>query len=369
MMKKTIIASMVLAVGCTAIISPVYAAHQPVAINPSPDKYTYYVKDYIGMRLSEVGYVSLGGDLRDQYGIESVLLTLINDDGTYIDLEDEESLKDYVVVGQNEKPNTEIKFMYGLDENGDEDDAFPILSCEEIVLKVEANDGSEINEDTSLTEINTSPDRYTFYVKDYTGRNLASCGYKTLGGDLRDAYGEGSVKIVPRLEDGTTISVEDEEALKSYKVVSQNIEPNTEFKMEYSVDENGIEENYVEHQGYEEVSVTVQQIDNQNITEEQSDSEEETIATTANAEGIRPEIKEAIDSYETFMNDYCDFMKKYAESNDQASLLIDYMDYLNKFSDFSDKVDAIKDDLTDEENAYYLEVMNRVNLKLIESAN
>ena len=366
MMKKSIV-SMVLAVGCATIISPVYAAHQPVAINPSPDKYTYYVKDYIGMRLSEAGYVSLGGDLRDQYGTESVLLTLINDDGKYIDLEDEESLKDYVVVGQNEKPNTEIKFMYGLDENGDEDDTFPILSCEEIVLKVQPNDGLEINEDTSLTEINTSPDRYTFYIKDYTGRNLASCGYKTLGGDLRDAYGEGSVKIVPRLEDGTTISVEDEEALKGYKVVSQNIEPNSEFKMEYSVDENGIEENYVEHQGYEELSVTVQKIDNQNTTEEPPVSEETT--STTDADGIRPEVKEAIDSYETFMNDYCDFMKKYAESDDQASLLTDYMDYLNKFSDFSDKVDAINDDLTDEENAYYLEVINRVNLKLIESAN
>lgn len=41
-------------------------------------------------------------------------------------------------------------------------------------------------------------------------------------------------------------------------------------------------------------------------------------------DGMRPEFKEAMDAYEAFFDDYCDFMKKFNESPDDLSLLGEY---------------------------------------------
>lgn len=83
--------------------------------------------------------------------------------------------------------------------------------------------------------------------------------------------------------------------------------------------------------------------------------------------GIRPEIKEAIDSYESFMNEYVEFMKKYESSNDVASLAAQYTDFVSKYADAERKFDALEnDDLNDAETTYYIEVQTRINNKLLE---
>lgn len=80
---------------------------------------------------------------------------------------------------------------------------------------------------------------------------------------------------------------------------------------------------------------------------------------------IRPEFKEAMDSYEAFFNEYCDFMEKYNASDDQTSMLAEYADYMAKYADMLDKMDDIgDDDLTTAEAAYYAEVSARVMQKL-----
>lgn len=82
---------------------------------------------------------------------------------------------------------------------------------------------------------------------------------------------------------------------------------------------------------------------------------------------IRPEIKEAIDSYESFMNEYVEFMKKYESSNDVASLTAQYTEFASKYADVESKFDALEnDDLNDTETAYYIEVQTRINNKLLE---
>ena len=81
--------------------------------------------------------------------------------------------------------------------------------------------------------------------------------------------------------------------------------------------------------------------------------------------GIRPRIKKAIDSYETVMDSYCKFMKKYNESSDTSSMMKDYADYMEKYSDAAEKFEKIKDDnLNDDELAYYTKVQVRVTKKL-----
>lgn len=86
-------------------------------------------------------------------------------------------------------------------------------------------------------------------------------------------------------------------------------------------------------------------------------------------DSIRPEFKEAMDSYEAFFDEYCEFMKKYKDSNNAASMLGDYTDYMTKYTDTMAKMSELGDDeLSNEEMTYYAEVTARITKKLAEVA-
>ncbi len=83
--------------------------------------------------------------------------------------------------------------------------------------------------------------------------------------------------------------------------------------------------------------------------------------------GMRPEFKEAMDSYEEFFDEYCEFMKKYNSSSDPSSMIGDYLSFMSRYTETMAKLDAINDDeLNYVELAYYTEVMARINQKLLE---
>ena len=80
-------------------------------------------------------------------------------------------------------------------------------------------------------------------------------------------------------------------------------------------------------------------------------------------------VKEALDEYEAFVDEYCEFMKKYSESGNALDMLSDYTDMLKRLSDYEDKIDSLDyDDMNAAEKAYYDEVMLRVSKKLLEAA-
>lgn len=237
-----------------------------VKIKESTDPHVWYVKNYVGMNAASVGYTALDGSRRDAYGAGTLKIVYKTDDGSYVDYaEDEdgnvpEELKNYVVVGQNLKPNTEIDYTFLLDENGEEyDNLINVQSYDEIVLAV-APVGS--NDDApKLTAIDSSPDKYTRYVKDYVGRNLATCGYESLMGTFNDSYGQGYITFDITAEDGSYVDVSDIEALKQYVVTGQNVEPNTAITMTFSTDENGREyDNLVDSQNIERINLTVKKL-------------------------------------------------------------------------------------------------------------
>ena len=62
----------------------------------------------------------MAGDLRAEYGNGNVELIPVADDGSYIDVEDENSLRQYRVTAQNVAPNSELRFEFGVDSNGEE---------------------------------------------------------------------------------------------------------------------------------------------------------------------------------------------------------------------------------------------------------
>ncbi len=85
---------------------------------------------------------------------------------------------------------------------------------------------------------------------------------------------------------------------------------------------------------------------------------------------IRPEFKEYMDSYEEFMDEYIEFMEKYekADSTSAALMLADYARLMGRYAEFTEKLDAMDEsDYTKAEWAYYMEVTNRVNQKLLKA--
>ena len=92
---------------------------------------------------------------------------------------------------------------------------------------------------------------------------------------------------------------------------------------------------------------------------------------SSSASAVTPELKEFLDSYESFMNEYVEFMKKYenADAADLAAMLNDYMDYMKKLTEFSEKADQYdQEQMSAADLSYYLEITNRINQKLLEAA-
>lgn len=100
--------------------------------------------------------------------------------------------------------------------------------------------------------------------------------------------------------------------------------------------------------------------------EETSEPTEEPLSPS----DIRPEFKEFMDAYEDFMDEYIAFMEKYAEADpaSAALMLYDYTKLMERYAEFAEKLGAMDEsDYTSAEWAYYLEVTNRVNEKLLRS--
>lgn len=114
----------------------------------------------------------------------------------------------------------------------------------------------------STKKTNNTPNKYTQYIRDYTGKNLANVGYTALGGFRADMYGNGYVKLTPVTKTGKYIDPSDEDLLKTYVVSKQDVKPNTVLKYSYYVDPTTNEEStIVTKQTISEILLYVKKVD------------------------------------------------------------------------------------------------------------
>ena len=86
-------------------------------------------------------------------------------------------------------------------------------------------------------------------------------------------------------------------------------------------------------------------------------------------DGLRPEFKEAMDAYEAFYDEYCDFMEEYMKNPTDFQLLLKYSELLAKAEEMDRTFEEWDDtELNDAELKYYLEVSNRIMQRLLEAA-
>ena len=101
---------------------------------------------------------------------------------------------------------------------------------------------------------------------------------------------------------------------------------------------------------------------------EEAAPEAEEPAAEAPADGVRPEFRAAMESYEAFFDEYVSFMQSVDENNTSTEVLMQYYEYLAKYEDAMTKLDAIDEsELSYEEDLLYLETMNHINQKLLEA--
>ena len=114
----------------------------------------------------------------------------------------------------------------------------------------------------------------------------------------------------------------------------------------------------------------VEEAEDEAAEETPEPTSESTPEPTPAPAGVTPEFKETMDSYEAFFDEYCDFMKKMSDDPTDFTILMEYADVMTRYADIMDKLDAIdEDELSPADEAYYIESMARIEVKLLEAAN
>ena len=100
---------------------------------------------------------------------------------------------------------------------------------------------------------------------------------------------------------------------------------------------------------------------------------EETVTETneeakeVSTDGLRPEFKEAMDSYEAFYVEYCELFKKYSQNPTDLSLIAQYTKMMQEAVEMTTAFEKWdQEEMNTAELKYYLEINSRVTAMLLE---
>lgn len=106
----------------------------------------------------------------------------------------------------------------------------------------------------------------------------------------------------------------------------------------------------------------------ENSSEELSKSiPEESTDVAESVDGVDPDLKAFLDSYEDFVDEYVDFMKSYMDDpSNVVGMLTEYTEIMEKYEDFDEAIDAYDtDSMSTADLNYYLEVTTRCTQKML----
>ena len=103
-------------------------------------------------------------------------------------------------------------------------------------------------------------------------------------------------------------------------------------------------------------------------SDEKKPEEAKETKPTQTADGVDPELKAFLDSYEEFMDEYILFMKKYMDDPGNAvTMLGEYASIMEKYGEFAEAVEKYDEkEMSTADAKYYLEVTNRINQKMLD---
>ncbi len=184
-------------------------------IFPTLDRHTYHIRDYVGRNAASFGEYS-GNSRIDEYGKADLEIVFASEDGTYIDVEDINNLKNYIVISQDIEANSELTITYMTDSKGVEyDNLVQSQNYEQITLTVRRLDDSITSQMTEImTETGTTTDSSSSSSSEDVDLTLK---YKVLNGDeakITGYSGNGSHATISKKIDGYTVVSIGEKAFK-----------------------------------------------------------------------------------------------------------------------------------------------------------
>lgn len=250
--------------------------HTPETVKVSDDAHITYMKDYVGMNLANAAYEAMSGAIRVQYMPDklsgSIKVLVSTPDGKSLSPDD---MKNYYIVAQSIEPNSVISTSYRLDD-GEETKYIGHTTPSAIRFNVVPVGTEPTDEDLNITKLNVSEDANAEYIRDYRGLNLGSIGEIYPGDNgVREDYADTDVVLVPNSVDGSYIDPSDEENLKNYVIISQDVAPNSKITITYDEDNS-----YSTSQTISTINVSVVNVDSYDpsmiIPIEESETETET---------------------------------------------------------------------------------------------
>ena len=127
----------------------------------------------------------------------------------------------------------------------------------------------------------------------------------------------------------------------------------------------------IKYEGNNIMEISISSPDDKNVTGSSETENNETVAESNDSDnsGLGTEFKNAMDSYEAFINEYVDFMIQYNNNPSDITLINEYQEYLTKYNTFADDFAKWEGkSLNQAEAEYYVEVQTRVTDKLAEVA-
>lgn len=103
----------------------------------------------------------------------------------------------------------------------------------------------------------------------------------------------------------------------------------------------------------------------------QASNDSSSDSAAADSGQVTPELKNFLDSYEAFMDQYVELAKKYKANPSDMTLLSEYSDCLTKLSDFEKQANAYEQSESSMSTAdynYYIDSMARIQKKLLEAS-
>ena len=221
--------------------------------------------------------------------------------------------------------------------------------------------------DVSQNEFNKYTDscKEKGFTVDYSGSSSRYSAEDSAGNSLSLFYDENKKEmditveayVEPSEQDKTDGNTDSEsEADSTEEIVEESVEQSDAESMDESDAES--------MEGSDAESMDESDVESTEGSDAESTEESAAESTVQNDEGFRAWV----DSYEEFMDEYVDFMKKYDESDGtDLSWLADYATMMSKYTEYIEKADEIdEDELSADDWAYYMAAYARILKKLSE---
>ncbi|WP_074885864.1 DUF6591 domain-containing protein [Butyrivibrio proteoclasticus] len=297
-------------------------------------------------------FVKISGDINSK-GIEDYKALIENQLNISLAKDDSNDLKNDTLAGfyfeyyeNYEQSDNDDEMMAYVDENNDRGLIVPKASLE----------SQELSE-SDKQQIQDRSDEYIDW-------NLSK---------MIDVYGDGrtldsdGVSIVNISNDNLmtkTAKIDGDDEFNAYVTIYYDQDTTSRFFTVFMAKKDDVNA----EQDYKQIVKSVKYIGDESKSVQTSNSSEKETVTTNN-DVVSADLKEFLDNYESFMDEYVDFMKKYKDNPSDLSLLADYADMLQKYSDFAETAEQYDtNEMSTEDAKYYLDVMNRINKKLLEVA-